>query len=299
MRLIAFLLLCIGCVGESEDGGGGGGPADDIYFGEPSVPAEDYAFSIEDYNGGTECTGALLSPHWALTARHCVSPRVSALSLNPVPTNPPIVDDGTNQSPKCSWYAWGEDWVTYTNYARFGRERGGRRVRVVGSAHTASVWVCGSDFALIRLQEDVTDFPTVSIGSQPPVVGSTVAVIGWGESSSTPNSIPITRERKRLRVTGLEFPTPLPSDANQVLYPIAGEFTVSAGPCHGDSGGPIVQDGFVVGVVSRGLGSCTEDDTVITDVTRYRAFIECVVTNDSVEVCGGAGRDDRATVPRD
>ena len=122
------------------------------------------------------------------------------------------------------------------------------------SSPTASVPVAGSrvdpaydpstlahDAALLVLAEAAPVTP-VPLGSDPPAVGSAVQIVGWGETMAGAMDYGTKRSGTALvaGVTPLAFTvTPDPSQ-----------------PCVGDSGGPALSAGLVVGITSHGDATC-------------------------------------------
>jgi len=120
----------------------------------------------------------------------------------------------------------------------------------------SGVTLCEADIAFIVLDEEVKAVKPMPIGSRAPAKGDHVRAVGYGQDED--NGVAgkkLVREHVRVQdVTAAEL--------------LIGEAT-----CHGDSGGPAIDEstGEIVGVLSRGGPSCEGAD-VHNIYTRVDAF---------------------------
>lgn len=127
--------------------------------------------------------------------------------------------------------------------------RVGGRVHAIARSHVAPGWdpsryEAWEDAALLRLSER-SEVPGIPIALDPPSEGDEAEVLGFGVTwASGPGDGTGSGQRRRARIT-LDVVTD-----REILYAHR-----AAGACYGDSGGPILQQGAVVGVTSRGTGT--------------------------------------------
>jgi Trypsin len=179
-----------------------------------------------EIGGSSLCSGSLVAPDVVLTARHCVAQAAATIQC---PTTAaqvgPAVDPSTLQ------ILAGDDVTTATLIG-------------IGSAIVAPAGdvLCDADIAFIVLDRSTTDITPLQISTTPVVAGSHVRSVGFGATSdTTPAGIKIVREH--VAVQGV----------------VTDEFQIGEATCQGDSGGPAFDEttGQIVGVVSRGGGTCT------------------------------------------
>jgi len=187
------------------------------------------------------CSGFEIAPDLVLTARHCVGPLVN-------PTSPCVATNGGASVMPGASYA-------PTTFSVFtGTDASGAKIAVAEIILPSdSTELCGNDLALLRLatalDASVALAPRIDA---PPTVGETVTAIGYGASQGGIDTTSGTRRT----LGGLSVTAVGPSLPRYV----DGEWTISAGPCAGDSGSPAVSaTGEAVGVMSRGnKATCTD-----------------------------------------
>ncbi|HET9658424.1 MAG TPA: trypsin-like serine protease [Kineosporiaceae bacterium] len=196
--------------------------------------APSWVGSLQTLSGEHECGAALVSPTWAVTAKHCLG----------VPLG----------------------------QARFGSPdyaAGGQLVAISGSVKAPG----SADVALVRLARPVTLTPA-AIAPATPAAGAGVTLLGWGQTAPQPGATDASPFLKQLQTQVL--PGSSCRGAGRAPKGVA-ELCIRSSPrqtaCYGDSGGPAVVDGLLVGVTSRGSENCGDVNTVYEDVTALQSWI--------------------------
>jgi hypothetical protein len=190
--------------------------------------------SLQVAGGGHECGAALVSSGWAVTAKHC-------LEVN----------------------------LTQARFGSLDYRTGGQLVGIAGAVTDPT----GNDVALLRLASTVTGTP-VTIASSSPTPGTGVTLLGWGQTAPQPGASPASPLLQQLQTQVL--PASACSQQEQGFNP-DGELCIGSTPtqtaCYGDSGGPAVVNGALVGVTSRGSRICGNANSTYENVTALRAWI--------------------------
>lgn len=186
------------------------------------------------------CSATLIAPQLMLTARHCVAPTPGG-SVN-------CETDRFGQTVAPSELKFSND----VEPDLFSRWFDAAEVLVSPD----SDFTCGYDIALVILTEPVP--PEVAVPAEPrftPKIqsGETYSAVGYGGSDANEDvaEYGIRHSRAGLSVT-------CGQNNNCADNTVAAqEFLGSEGACHGDSGGPAIDDeGQVIGVLSRGAEGC-------------------------------------------
>jgi hypothetical protein len=107
-----------------------------------------------------------------------------------------------------------------------------------------------ADLALLKLDGMVPPTAVGSLSAERPAPGSTVTIIGYGDSvAGMPDTRGVLREVKLLTVSSVEaYPAPV-----SVLWASG---SGKNGACQGDSGGAMTQAGVIVAIISAIVSQC-------------------------------------------
>ncbi|MFE3858184.1 S1 family peptidase [Streptomyces griseorubiginosus] len=202
----------------------GGGPA--------STKARPYAMLIE-YNGSQFCGGTLIAPTKVLTAGHCVESAGDVSTLRVIGGRTHV--DGTDGTVR--------EVASYRLDSRYGAP---------GYAH---------DAAVLTLDRPMP-YRTIPVAGPKDgklvTAGRTATVVGWGRTG--PGEQATRLKQARLVISPVADCRPYTdpeTDPAAMLCGLPRPGTTDS-ICPGDSGGPLISGGKVVGIVSSGNKYCDE-----------------------------------------
>ncbi|XP_052737107.1 trypsin-1-like [Bicyclus anynana] len=262
--VIAVTVLLSACVAangrqrhafyRSVRGGGGGGRADGrrVFGGAAAALREcPAACALLDARGAVRCSGAVLRAHWALTAAHCVGPHVAYVKYN---SRRPAA--AGNVSAVLRLYR-------HPNYEVEQKDEG-RGLDVTRLHH---------DVGLVRTRDAMAP-AAFALRRHPArlLYGEEVQVFGFGRTERSALGEELFSVRLRL----------VPCDCDGWLHCVCGEHDGSRGVCSGDSGGPVLYNGYQIGVTSLGPAQCARapgGTSVLTALAPYAAVLDATLSD--------------------
>ncbi|KAH8358607.1 hypothetical protein KR093_001236, partial [Drosophila rubida] len=205
---------------------------------DASVNDYPFVISLRGSTGSHSCGGSIIAQKYVLTAAHCVAGRSAAqLSVQYGVTN--ITAKGSNVV-AVARIIQHELYSPSNNYA--------------------------NDVALIQVAEPFEfDYKTVAPVQLPEQnfatpqtkEGGTGELIGWG-LNATGGTIQTTLQKVTLKIYSDQECASRHNGATDGRYHICGGVDEGGkGQCSGDSGGPLLYDGYQVGIVSWSIKPCT------------------------------------------
>lgn len=234
-----------------------GGPAEMILGGKRVIEQQTPAVAVYTDKLGIDCSGVLISSDTVLTGAHCVT------------------DEGV-VPPK----------ATDTFYVRAGStDRTQGQVERVSRVTWHPHWDWAhDDIAVLHLAGHVVGVRPAQLAHFRLPYRTIVQLTGWGfeRTPLPPPPLPtVEQPPTQLRTVDMQVaPAAHCAGGSIGVHEVclAPEY-VASGACNGDSGGGVMRDGILVGLVSRGtdpLGLCEESNTVATSIPDYWQWIESV-----------------------
>jgi Trypsin len=259
VALVGFALLA-GCsakeaplLGAEVQAVVGGEPTGDAHSGVLYVTAE-----VRNIGGAAIVkigSSALIAPNLIVTALHVVSQN---------PSNVPFTCDNSGSSTSGSSGASLGATVAPEKVVVYAGPEPTSEPLATGTQllSTRSTTICQNDLAFVVLDRPL-DLPTYRVHRGDPMsVGDTLTVVGYGSRVNTTQETAVRSERDvDVVAVGQWIRT----------------FTVSLGPCEGDSGGPALSSaGEVVGIFSSVASDCTLQGASpkYTDVSYFSRLVE-------------------------
>jgi len=220
LRLSVILLCAAGCAAESPGVDAREGRIVDGVR-EPDEPA----VVLVRNRGGGNCSGSLISERVVLTAKHCVQ---RSGGDAPYPATFFSVIFGRSLSDRDATYSVTDVFATEGEYRS-----------PFGSVNETLI---GTDLGLLVLSEPVPDVAPLPVNTSDATafIGAEVTAIGFGLTQRGTSG---TKFRDDTVIT----------DVTE-----AGVINTARVACSGDSGGPLLLDGDIVGVLSFGPGLCRQ-----------------------------------------
>ncbi|XP_064553137.1 chymotrypsin-2 [Drosophila montana] len=219
--------------------------------GEGDAP---YQISLQTLAGSHLCGGAILSASWTLTAGHCVSGwpadrlRVAVGTIR-------YTQPGALHYPSAIYVHCNYDQPKYHN-----------------------------DIALLRLNEsiryDALTQPVALAHASWPVGTAELLFTGWGTQSAGGSTPTLLQRVQQQHITRQECETRLAAyeDLQLGACHVCAFRAQNIGACHGDTGGPLVHNGQLIGILNFMVPCAQGVPDVFMDARYYREWMRRVMS---------------------
>nr|ART88738.1 serine protease [Azemiops feae] len=234
----------------------------ELIIGGDECDINDHRFLVLIYSHAFLCGGTLINQEWVLTAAHCDRKNMY-LYLGVHNESVQNADEQT-RVPKEKFFC-----LSSKNYTTWDK-----------------------DIMLIRLNRPVnnsTHIAPLSLPSSPPTLGSVCRIMGWGAITSPNMTFPDVPHCANINlidysVCRAAYPELLPAKSRTLC---AGILQGGTDTCKGDSGGPLICNGQLQGIVSWGGDPCAQplEPALYTKVFDYTDWIQSIIAGNTTATC--------------
>nr|CAD7195779.1 unnamed protein product [Timema douglasi] len=220
------------------------------------------------YFGSHSCGASIISADWVLTAAHCVYGRSASILA---------VRAGSSIRNSGGTLHYFEKVIIHQDY---------------DDDYLAN------DIAVIKVNTSFEFGPSVQpvalpIQNETLTPGTLVVVTGWGSTNASAEALSQSKVLRKVEVAVVDDETCHRELANYTFYPsmiCAGVEQGGKDACMGDSGGPMVTEGKLYGVVSWGPEKCAEprQPGVYTKTSVFRDWILASIGFNGSHLCGAS-----------